>query len=146
MDENPITNEGKQIAISLLFCFLTTLKLTFFGLSVFFNHNISHNSVYVMFGLSLLFGNFFLVQGIICKSSAQMLLYPIIYAYTFTINFLNPGNTAGVYLTFKLVQVGVLAFRGIVLCCVFKKFKLEFAWYHFKQLGLLPRIIGKFYF
>lgn len=140
--ESPI-DEQRNIAYSTIFCVFVILEITFFGMAVYFSRTLTHKSVFLVHGATLLLGNFFLLQGIITKNFVQICTYPILYCYTLTITFLNSSSELGLYFAFKMAHTGVLVLRGLVLCYAFNRLRLEFSWYSFKKLGPSSRVNGK---
>ncbi|ELA47552.1 hypothetical protein VCUG_00983 [Vavraia culicis subsp. floridensis] len=138
-----LVNEEKQMFYIVILCALLLLELASFGISVYFVGGVQYNQVYLVHGSTLLLGNTFLVQGIIMKTFDQVLLYPIIYFYTLAITFLGSSPAVGLYFAFKMVHVGILVLRGLILCYLINRLRREFAWYYFKKLGTSERVIGK---
>ncbi|ELQ76955.1 putative transporter [Trachipleistophora hominis] len=141
--ENLISPRERMTYITLL-CALSVLEITFFGLSSFYSRALKFNSLYTIKGSALLLGNLFLVDAIIQKNLDQLYLYPIVYAFTSALVFLGGEQSTGLCLVFKIVEVGLLLFRGFIAFMLLRKIRIEVVWYYFKKLGPSTQLIGKF--
>lgn len=94
-------------------------------------------------GAVIILSNLFLMDGIISKSFAQVRLYPIVYVYSLLLIFVNRPRKIGLHLTIKIVEFFMVLLKGLIICYLIQKFKVEFAWYHFKKLGPSTALNGK---
>lgn len=135
---------NSQIGFIYIFSFFTFLELAFFGLTMYFTTEVVIEYPFVVYGASLLLGNFFLMEAIIARNIYQMCIYPFIYTYTLTVNLTNITHLNNISFAFHLMLISVIAIHGVFFIMKFRDFFYEFSWYYYKKIGGRPEIIGKY--
>lgn len=137
-------NQKELMRKVFLLCLTHICELTFFGVkSIVAEFNVTIVKRSQQTCASLTCGFLYIISALIFRRSAQFRLYPIIFAHTIVILWLQTNRPTVQYLFFKIGMVFIVTLRAFWIMFFYRSFKNIFEWENFLKYESNEKLIGK---
>lgn len=143
MNRTNLTNQSVQTAWGLYFCVLCFVEILVYGFILYTSMAITNTTPSASLSIGIVFGNFFLIKGIVCNKPDNILLFPIIYSYKLIITIYFARIDTGFGFVLRSIHLAIFVVFLVSAGYVYFSFKRLFAFYYFKKIGSDPFILCK---
>ncbi|KRH93034.1 putative transporter [Pseudoloma neurophilia] len=124
---------------------LYILEMTFFAFELLIVGKFANLTIIsTQKAITISCNSLYIISALIFRRTVQFRLYPVVFAYTICIPFLNPFSNRKFLLFFELAHVLVIVIRGIWVLLFYKSFQNIFDWQNFLKFKSNKRLIGKY--